>query len=245
MTDPTYLVTEGTGSALVTETSTAGARTTDLSDKLSLMNEALVMTGNTPVAMGDEQADEYIAASNAFDQEAGLLLYRRDWKFATRIVSLWRTGDSNFPGYADVFAKPNDCLYLQTVYRADQAAMVYASQTPVMPSDDVRPPQLDYRIVGDHIHCVAPSGAICIYTPFPVGAQPWSMGFRAVLRLKCAAYICRSLNEDDSGAATYDRMAEMALAEASARSDSEMPRRSAFRSGMREARKRRGLGWWP
>lgn len=246
MADPTYIVAEGTETSIVSETpTTIGLRTVDLSDKTTLMNEALVMTGNTPVGPGDEQSSEYITAAMAFDQEADLLRYRRTWKFATRIVTLSRKASSTFPGYADVFRKPSDCLYLENVYRTDLGALVYSSQIPAMPQSDVRPPQLDYRIVGDDIHCTAPEGATVVYIPFMNGSEPWSIGFRAVLRMKMAAFIMRALNEDSSGADTFERMAEAALMEAAARSDSETPRRSAFRSGMREARKRRGLGYWP
>lgn len=246
MADPTYIVSEGTGATVVAETpSSLGQRTVDLSDKMTLMNEALVMTGNTPVGPGDEQADEFITASMAFDQEADLLRYRRTWKFATRIVGLLRKADSTLPGYADIYRKPSDCLYLENVYRTDLAPLVYASQIPSMPQSDVRPPQLDYRIYGDDIHCTAPNGASATYIAFMNGSEPWSIGFRAVLRMKMAAFICRALNEDNSAADTFERMAEAALAEAAARSDSETPRRAAFRSGMREARKRRGLGYWP
>jgi hypothetical protein len=154
-------------------------------------------------------------------------------------------GDSLYPGFCDVYDKPQDCLYLHTVYRTDLAQLITPSLAWAMPEEDTRPPDLEYRIVNDQIHCVGPNGVTAIYTPFPVGAQPWSIGFMAAVRLYVEAACYRSLNEDFANADKREQLAEMAMQEAAARADAEEPRRTMFRSSILERRRRRSAGYWP
>lgn len=247
MTDtPTILITESDGefgpAGLSTET--GQLRAVDLSDKLTIINQALINTGNNPVNVGDDTSDEWITASSAFEQWVPILLYRRNWGFAERLQVLNRMGDASYPGYSDVYAKPADCLFLIDVYRPDVARLVStaAYQSEDRRRDNTRPPGLEYKIVADRINCRAPNGAVALYTPFPVGSQPWSVGFVAALRLKIEATLYRALNEDMSASYQSDRFAEAALQEAAARADQEEPRKVAFRSPLAEARwRRRGV----
>src|ERR1700744_1087503 len=103
------------------ETGPVPARTYDTSDKLTIINQALVNTGNNQVDVPDDGSDEWEVAASAYDQWVPLLLYRRDWKFATRIIELTRIGESFYPGFRDVFDKPQDCMFLDNVYRTDLA----------------------------------------------------------------------------------------------------------------------------
>lgn len=245
--NPTLLTTEtpsgGLGVDIVAEQRTTPQRFTLVSDKLLLINQALTNTSNNTCTV-DDASDEWRVASSAYDEQAPLLLYRHDWKFANRFQALSRIGDSQYPGFSDVYEKPGDCLMLQNVYRADLAALVIPGLGYGMPDEDTRPPDLEYRIVQDMIHCVGPQGVIAIYIPFPVGAQPWSVGFLAALRLKVEAGILRGLNEDYAEAKTRDEMAESAFALAKSRSDTEEPRRVMFRSSVLEARRRRRRSGW-
>jgi hypothetical protein len=243
---PTILITEASTNlcSVGISTETGQQRAIDLSDKLTIVNQALINTGNNPVNVGDDTSDEWRVASSGFDQSVLELLYERNWNFATRIQQLNRFGDSQYPGFADVFAKPADCLYLQNVYRLDLALEIFPSLATMMPDQDIMPPPLAYRIVGDQIHCVAAAGAMSIYLPFPVGAQPWSVGFVKALRFKVEAIIYRGLNEDMQAAMGAMKAAEGVLSEAAARVASEEPRKVVFISGALEARRRRfGRGW--
>lgn len=242
--DPQIIITEGAPDEPISS-GIAVPRTYDASDKLLIINQALINTGNNQVDVPDDGSDEWKVASSAFDQWVPILLYRRDWKFASRIIHLKRVGDSLYPGFSDVYDKPQDCLFLHNVYRTDLAQMVLPSLAYVMPDDDVRPPDLEYRIVGDQIHCVGPFGCTAIYTPFPVGSQPWSIGFMAAVRFYVESACYRSLNEDYAQARDREQAAEMALSEAVSRCDSEEPRRTMFRSSILERRRRRGMGYWP
>lgn len=249
--NPTLITTETPsdgstlGVALVTEQRVTPQRFTIVSDKLRVCNEALTNTGNNPVSVVDDASDEWRVASSGYEQWVPVLLHGHDWKFATRFAQLSRVGDSQYPGFSDVYEKPGDALFLQNVYRADLAALVIPSLGYGMPEEDTRPPELEYRIVQDQIHCVAPQGAISIYTPFPVGSQPWSVGFVAALRLFVESMCLRGLNEDLAEAHSRLAEAEAMLALARSRSDGEEPRRVLFRSSVLERRRRRSSGYWP
>lgn len=254
MTDPnpTLITTEtpsdGTslGIAISTGVSHPPQRFTLVSDKLNLINQALTNTANNNVNVADDNSDEWRIASSAYDEWVPSLLYSHDWKFATQFsASLSRIGDSIYPGFSDVYEKPGDCLYLQNVYRTDLAQLVIPSLAYGMPEEDTRPPDLEYRLVQDQIHCVAPNGATAIYTPFPVGSQPWSIGFLASLRLYVETACLRGLNEDYAEAANREKRADAVLALAKSRNDQEEPRRVLFRSTVLERRRRRSAGYWP
>lgn len=242
---PVLLGTEDATGGVALQADGGLRRAIDTSDKLRIINEALINTGNEPVNVADDTSDEWRVASSAFDQWVPILLHRRNWNFATRLQPLNRVMDSNYPGLSDIYAKPADCLYLIDVYRPDVAASMQPLPAYSMSKDNLRLPALDFKIVGDLIHASAPSGATALYTPFPVGSQPWSIGFVAALRLKIEATIYRALNEDMQASAYAEKASEAAMQEAIARCDSEEPRKVAFRSSISEARRRRGRGgYW-
>ena len=222
---------------------TISPRVVDTSDKLRIINQALINTGNTPVNIGDDTSDEWVTASSAFDQWVEILLYRRNWNFATRLATLTRLGDSSWPVFNDVFARPADCMFLIDCYRPDIAALIKIPPSYWDWVRDSRAPELTYKLIGGQIHTNAIGGLVGIYIPFPVGSQDWSIGFEAVLRLKIEATLYRALNEDMTASAQAEKMSELALAEAAARSDQEEPRRVAFRSHLQEARRFRRGGW--
>jgi len=213
----------------------------DQSDKLTVINQALINTGNTPVSVVDDNSDEWRVSSSAFDQWARDLLYRRNWNFAERLAALIQVSNPPIigPGFTTVYAKPADCLFLINAWRTDLASLVQPNYDYSIVAENALPPRMDYDIIADQIHCNAPNGATALYIPFPSGAQPWSAGFVAALRLKVEAVIYRALNEDVSASLQYDKMAEAALEEADFRQSSEEPRKVGFRSSALEARTRR------
>lgn len=212
-------------------------------DKLAIINNALIATGNNPCNVGDDGSDEWTVCNMAFERWVPVLLRRRNWDFADVLQDLVRVGDSRFPGFSDVYAKPSNCLFLRSVFRTDQAALVIPSLGWSMPEQDTRPPPLEYRIVADQIHCVAAGGATAIYQPYPEGAQPWTVGFVEALTLQIEAMIYRALNEDEAAAQNAEKRAEMAMDEESARMQAETPRRMAYRSSTLDARRRRYSGY--
>lgn len=231
----------------------AGAQTSGLPrasgkwDKQTICNRALIASANTPVTTPDDGSDEWRVASTAYDRHVPNLLRYETWAFATLISDpLQRLGDSLEPGYGDVFAKPDNCLFLDAVWRLDLAALVWKSVLGI-PSDrqDTNPPPLDYAIVGDQIHTNADQGAVARYIPFPdETAQPWSVGFVEVLTLLIEAACFDALNEDFAQGAARMKRAQEALALESARNSQETPRRVAFRSGVLERRRYARTGWY-
>lgn len=212
------------------------------SDKLAIINNALIATGNNPCATVDDGSPEWTVASMAFERWLPVLLRRRNWPFADTFADLTRVGASRFPGFSDVYAKPPNCLFLRNVFRTDLAALVIPSLGYVMPEQDTRPPPLEYRIVTDQVHCSAPAGATAIYVPFPAGAQPWTSGFVETLTLSIEAMIYRGLNEDNAEATRCEQRAEAAMQEEAARAENEEPRRMAYRPSVLERRRRRTVG---
>lgn len=126
-------------------------------DKLKICNEALVNTGNLTVTDVNGGSDEWRVASSAFDQWLDVQMDERTWNWATVLSDpLQRIGDSRYPGFADVFRKPQNCLFLANVWRADLAALIQPAWLGVPSRDyDALPPALGYRIIGDAIHTTA------------------------------------------------------------------------------------------
>lgn len=210
-------------------------------DKLTIVNDCLISTANNTVTTADDGSDEWRVASNAFDRYVEELLYRGEWSFATLIYpQLERIGSSSEPGYGDVFAKPQNCLFLQNVWRADLAALVMPAILGAPSSQfDRAPPPLDYIVIGDQIHTTAELGACARYIPYPDGtSMAWSVGFVAALKLFIEAACYDGLNEDGAMSARRLQRAELAFKDAKALSDKEMPRRVVMRSPMMESRKR-------
>jgi hypothetical protein len=221
------------------------SRVFDLSDKLKIINEALINTGNNPVNVNDDSSDEWLAANNAFEQNVLYLLGARDWNFSTATAQLMRLGDSSYPGYSDVFAKPADCLQLVNVWRNDDAEHLNTwTRAFGHAMADVRPPDLTYSIIGDNVHTKAPKGVTAKYTQFPQGAQDWSTGFVACLRAKIEANLYRSLNEDINTAGAWEQLAEKLLKDAIARNASEDSPKVMFKSKLQKARMVRRFGWY-
>lgn len=228
-------------------TSNPQRRVVDLSDKLKIINQALQNTGNNPVNVYDDTSDEWRIADNAYEQALIYLLGEHDWNFTTVQAPLLRLGDSNYPTYKDVFAKPADCIQLVNVWRNDdQQRLDQIMSIFNRAMADTYPPALTYRIIGDEIHTIAPTGVQALYTQFPQGAQDWSTGFQATLRAKIEANIYRALNEDLNSAAAWEKYADELLARARARNAQEESTRVMTKSRLRAARfiRRYGGGYF-
>jgi len=216
------------------------------SDKLTIVNQALVNTGNNTVNVYDDASSEWIVSNSAYEQWVPLLYYRRNWNFATSFAEMLRAGDSPYPGMTDAFFKPADCMFLQNVWRTEEIKRFDETIPPkVRPPEGLYPPKLQIKVLDDKVHTRAPYGAYCQYTPFPQTNDPWSLGFVAALRLKIEATLYRSLNEDMQAASAVEKYAEEILQEAVSRDAQEQPGKTMFRSPLWETRWRRRIGgYW-
>lgn len=218
-----------------------------LLDKLTTINQCLIATGNTPVTTDDGSA-QWIAASTAYDRILPVVLYKHNWKFQSNTANLTRLGTSTYPGYSDIYAKPFDCLHLENVWRTDLAQDVPVLSQFGIDGMPVMPPELDYKIIGDQIHTVAPNGATCLYEVDPTQHSEVILDIPAgaleTFRREIESALYQSLNEDAQGAEMTKKLALEEMAEARQKDASEQPRRVAFRSNFLERRRRHTVGWW-
>jgi hypothetical protein len=206
-------------------------------DLLTIGNQALVDSSNNLVETANDGSDEWIAISSAYDRWWPIMLAEKAWNFDTQIIALDRIGDSDYPPFADVFAKPSDSLYITKIWRTDYAAQMTPYRGDGFGDEDIRIPALDYRLVGDQVHTTAPNGVTAKYAVATSDPTHWTSLFAEALRLRIKATCYRSLNEDMSEADKADAQAERAFQKAVQRSNSEEPRRVGFRSGMAERRR--------
>jgi hypothetical protein len=213
-------------------------------DKLTIINNALIATGNEPVTTDDGSA-QWIAGSTAYDRALPSVLYKHNWPFQTALLALGRLGTSAYPGYTDIYAKPTDCLHLENVWRTDLAALVVPKPFGgfYLDGSGVLPPPLDYKIIGDQIHCAGPYGVTALYVQVAVSGN-WPPGFVETLTREIESFIYQGLNEDIDAAKMAKVAANTEMAEARAKIDAESPRKVAFRSRFLERRKTRITGWW-
>lgn len=205
-------------------------------DKIGIMNDALIATGNEPVTVEDG-SPQWIAASTAYERALPLVLSKHNWPFGTTTIALGRLGASAYPGFLDIYAKPVDCLHLENVWRTD---LVFPGQ---VFDEETYPPALNYKVIGDQIHCTAPLGATALYLVNPGSATNWSPGFAEALRREIESLLYQGLNDEADEAKITKALARAELAEARAKVDSESPSRVAFRSSMLERRRTRLNGW--
>lgn len=241
MSTPVPIVTEGSSAVITTEA--PAPKVFDTSDKLRIINDALIASGNTPINIGDETSDEWIIGDSCFERRVRELLYDRDWNFATRLATFTRMGDSDWPTFNDIFAKPADCLFLMKCYRPDIAALIKTPPSYWPMKINYRAPDLDFIIIGGQIHTTAPNGLVGLYLPFPNGSQDWSVGFEAALHRFLKADFYEALNENATGAANALAEAKHILDRAASRADQEEPKKVIFRSSMYEARRLRRGGY--
>lgn len=211
--------------------------------KIDIINDALISTGNDPCEQ-DDGSTEWIAASKAYERCLPLLLYGHEWPFQTKTAPLVRIGCSMYPGYTDIYEKPADCLHVENVWRTDLAPLVPQTSFFGLDGENAIPPELDYKIIGDQIHCCGPGGVTSLYTQIPGPNVAWSTGFVEALRRRIESLLAQGLNEDYDAAKELGAVALQEEEKAAARADQEQPRRVAFRSRHLEHRRTRRTGWW-
>lgn len=186
-------------------------------DRLTIINRALITTGNSPCSVPDDGSDEWRVASEGFERVMPVLLERHPWRFATKTFELPRLGDSDQPGFLHVYQQPADCLHIRAIYHAGMDAG-------------------SYRIVGGKVHTlVDPVQAFYVRTP---GPEEWSATFTEAVTRYVEAYILRGLNEDHTEGTRREASAEAMLAEAKVVTDQQEQGRAMFRS--RSLARRRG-----
>jgi hypothetical protein len=193
-------------------------------DKLSIINDALILTSNNPVGVESDGSSEWIVGSNAYESELPLLISKHNWGFAETTATLQRTGASADPRFTDAYAKPSDALFVEFLWLASNGSPV------------------QFDVLDNKILCSASTEApVAKYLRRPGTITQWPEGFVETLRMRIMAKIYRGLNEDFGQANTMLQLAEAELAQARVRSDQEGTPRAMLVSKMARARKiRRG-----
>lgn len=183
-----------------------------MTDKLSIINGELAVTGNNLVAVSDDGSDEWISASAAYDNAWASTIEKHSWGFETNVTTLQRVGASPDDLYTDAFAKPGGCLHLIWIRLRDQT--------------------IDYKIINDQV-CLNAFGQTTLVTAKYVVDNPaanWPNAFLDIIRLLVRAGIYRGVNEDPAEADKQEAKAEIVLQQARTRVDQEGPKRALFNS---------------
>jgi hypothetical protein len=213
------------------------------SDPFTVINTALIQTGNQPTVAAFDGTDEWLAGWNSYQLWLPYCIEARDWSFQTEIAELTRTGDAATPRFTDQYAFPPNCIHLQTVWRPDMAAMQPIYLGWGMVRDGIVQPQIEYRVIGGRIETSAPFGLTARFLTKPSGQDNYTATFTIALITFVASSLTAALNEDLGMAEKLQAMAEAMLQKAATRSDQQENRRVAFRSRMIERRRARYAPW--
>lgn len=189
-----------------------------LYDRLSIVNTALLRTGNIPCQEGDG-SPEWLNGSDSYDKRLAEVIYAHNWSFATTTATLSSVGISDDPDFPNAFAKPIDCMFVLNLL----------GQPASCPSLIA----IDYDILDNAIICNLPDSApICKYVRRPPDDR-WPPGFIGVVTTLVIADIYRGLNQDPDEADKAEARAEKLLMMARARASQEAPAKPLFISRMK------------
>ncbi|MGO1160444.1 hypothetical protein ACTOV4_00630 [Brucella sp. C7-11G] len=191
-------------------------------DKLTVINNALIATGNSTVNILHDSSDEYRVADNAFDRAIKFLTARHSWPFATTIEPLVRAPDSEnvsrqFP--ENGFRLPTNAFHLKEVFY---------HQVPLT----------EYEIMGGILSCRYEDSVFAKVVRTPDTAL-WHPMAEEILTLMVEAGCQRSLNEDTREATNIDNRVEGLIMEARPHLDQQNPARNIYKSKVARARRMR------
>lgn len=216
-------------------------------DKLSLINLQLDVSGQNPVAVADDGSEEWRVASAAYEQAFEYALDSHDWKQCTNVITLNSTGAAPVDDkYDTAYAKPADCVHVIWV-----RAAVFGSAPP-----DIAEMPAIYCILNNQI-CVrtfglgstptikmkyvssSPPGLVVngVQQPNSGADQQMLRTFMTALGRFVLAGIYRGLNKDLGAARAEEAAAMKLLQEARTRADQEAPKRAPFNSRLAYARR--------
>lgn len=193
-------------------------------DKLQVINNALINTGNTRVNTLYEESDEYVVADTAFDDAIKLLSSMHSWPFATTVEKLVRVPDDEnlsrqFPENAFRIPAPPQVLHVKEIYYHNVLLV-------------------DYEIMGFVLSCRYPDEIYAKVVREAPGAI-WHPMAEQILKLRVEAGILRGLNEDFKEADNREARADDWLMMARPHLDQQNPARNMYRSKIASARRTR------
>jgi hypothetical protein len=194
-------------------------------DKLTLINRALVTTGNNLVAAADDGSDEWTVCSPAYEDALAVMLEEHGWGFATKVNAALQPSPT----------APTDTQY-DTAYPlpADLAHLLWVrlSDTPV--SYDVLNGQLALNARGGGSPATVSIKYVSFDNSDPQAGTPL---FVRALTMFVMSAIYRGLHEDKDEAARVLGIAEQMSQRARTRHDQQKPKRPFFISRISAARR--------
>lgn len=188
-------------------------------NRLSIVNDALIGTGNTPCDVEFDGSDEWRTGFSAFERAVNWMLGRHPWAFATITTPpLARLPEPASDKFENSFLLPSDRLLVRTAFYQGHALTAWG-------------------IVDDKLCCHQDSDVTALIVRRAPEAQ-WSPGFIMAITTYVESVIFRGLNEDASAAAERERKAEALADDAAFTTDSQTPGRAVYVS--RVAARRRG-----
>lgn len=191
-------------------------------DKLTIINNALLATGNNTVNVLNDPSAEYLAANPAFERALRFLTARHSWPFASTVELLVRAPDEDNKSRRfkqNGFRLPANTLHVKEVYW---------DATPLT----------DYEIIGEILSCRFDSN-IYANVVKQVSEEKIHPMAEEILTLYVEAGCLRGLNEDFSEAARRVQQAELLLEETRPHVDQQNPARNTYKSGIAVARRSR------
>lgn len=196
-----------------------------MTDRLTIINDALLATGNNALNVEFDGSPEWQAADSAYRRAVQYLLSKHRWNFATTtqtLAGLLPSSPSALERYNKAYALPGDCLHVAGVFLNGY-------------------PLTQYELVDHKLCCAYDAGVSVKYVRAPSPDQ-WPPGFVEILTMKVEAHLLRGLNEDTAEARARDNRVDAELAEFRSQSDQEEGRKAVLRS--RTAERRRGARRW-
>jgi hypothetical protein len=189
-------------------------------DRLSIINDALLATGNDTLNSEYDGSQAWLAAESAYRRAVGFLLARHNWNFATTTVGLaGLLPSSPSKRFSYAYQLPSDLLHLSTAFY----------QTV---------PLTDYEIINNSLCCNYDTDVTLKYVRAPQ-VSAWPLSFAELVTIKTEEGILRGLNEDGDRADGRLRVAETLLGEVRAQTDQQEPAQAVLRS--RTAERRLGM----
>ncbi len=193
-------------------------------DKLTVINNALVNTGNNRVNILHDPSAEYQVADAAFDRAIKVLTSRHAWPFATTIENLVRVPDDEnlskiYPQNGFRIPQPPQVLHIKEIYHCNR-------------------PLTEYEIIGFILSCCYSSDISAKVVREPDTAL-WHPMAEEVLTLMVEAGCLRGLNEDAVEARIRMQDAENLIAETRTHLDQQNPARNTYVSKIARARRMR------
>jgi len=192
-------------------------------DKLTVLNNALINTGNNSLNALYDGTDEWIVADAGFNRAVKFLIARHNWPFARTVEAMTRLADSENKSqrFRDNCFRVPDCLHLVEIYHDGVITT-------------------DYEVNGNVLSCPFDGAMFATVIRAPADAS-WHPLAEEILTKMVEAACLRGLNEDFTEASRRWAEAEGDLQEMRPRVDQVNPARNMFKSPSRLARTTRRI----